>query len=286
MKNKKDRELLKKTFLAVLSILAMASAMNVVYADEIGTSAVTKEEIEAEEIEAVKEKPADEVTPAPKKKSPIGLGLTPLFGVMKSIDNNSLLVNKYTAGIAAEVSVTPNIAVEGVLRYSEFNVRPDIFISTAPAPYISASYGSYGSYGGHPGTIGAPFYHSLGVVGSMRQTMVGGNLKYEPHPESLLSPFVGGGISHFSNEYTTSPKTSYIKVTFPQSVVGANVLGGLKLSLAKNFALLGRAEAGKLINNKNPEISSSIGTAKIQSYRNFRSYDKYWTALVGMTVGF
>jgi hypothetical protein len=280
MKNKKDRELLKKTFLAVLSILAMSSAMNVVYADEIGTLAITKEE-----IEAVKEKPANEVTPAvgapaPEKKSPIGLGLTPLFGVMKSIDNNSLLVNKYTAGVAAEVALTPNIAVEGVLRYSEFNVRPDIFISTAPAPYISASYG------GHPGTIGSPFYHSLGVVGSMRQTMVGGNLKYEPHPESLLSPFVGGGISHFSNEYTTSPKTSYIKVTFPQSVVGANVLGGLKLSLAKNFALLGRAEAGKLINNKNPEISSSIGTAKIQSYRNFRSYDKYWTALVGMTVGF
>ncbi|MEK7791238.1 MAG: hypothetical protein AAB309_06405 [Deltaproteobacteria bacterium] len=282
MKNKKDREitLLKKTFFAMLSVLVTASAINELYAEE------------GVEIEAVKEKSANEVAPAvstpavgapaPKKKSPIGLGLTPLFGVMKSIDNNSLLVNKYTAGVAAEVALTPNIAVEGVLRYSEFNVRPDIFISTAPAPYISASYGSYG----HPGTTGSPFYHSLGVVGSMRQTMVGGNLKYEPHPESLLSPFVGGGISHFSNEYTTSPKTSYIKVTFPQSVVGANVLGGLKLSLAKNFALLGRAEAGKLINNKNPEISSSIGTAKIQSYRNFRSYDKYWTALVGMTVGF
>lgn len=277
MKNKKDREitLLKKTFFAMLSVLVTASAINELYAEE-GEASV--------EIEAVKEKPANEVTPAvgtpAPKKSPIGLGLTPLFGVMKSIDNNSLLVNKYTAGLAAEVGLTPNLAVEGVLRYSEFNVRPDIFISTAPAPYISASYG------GHPGTIGSPFYHSLGVVGSMRQTMVGGNLKYEPHPESLLSPFVGGGISHFSNEYTTSPKTSYIKVTFPQSVVGANVLGGLKLRLAKNFALLGRGEAGKLINNKNPQISSSIGTAKIQSYRNFRSYDTYWTALVGMTVGF
>lgn len=283
MKNKRDREitLLKKTFFAMLSVLVTASAINELYAEEEEASAA----VSTVEIAAVKEKPANDVTPAmgapaPKKKSPIGLGLTPLFGVMKSIDNNSLLVNKYTAGVAAEVALTPNIAVEGVLRYSEFNVRPDIFISTAPAPYISASYG------GHPGTIGSPFYHSLGVIGSMRQTMVGGNLKYEPHPESLLSPFVGGGISHFSNEYTTSPKTSYIKVTFPQSVVGANVLGGLKLSLAKNFALLGRAEAGTLINNKNPKISSSIGTAKIQSYRNFRSYDKYLTALVGMTVGF
>ena len=288
MKKEKKREdsLLKKTFLTALSVLITASVMNAVYAEEEGSAektaaagTIATATVSKVEIEAVREKPvAKEEKVAPKKATPIGIGLTPLFGMMKSIDNNSLLVNKYTAGIAAEVGLTSNLAVEGVFRYAEFNVRPDLVIGTPANPYVSASHG----YTRSP--VGS--YQLLGVVGSMRQTMVGGNLKYESHPDSVISPFIGGGISRFSNEYTTSPKTSYIKVTFPQSVVGANVLGGLKLNLAKNFSLLGRGEVGQLLNNKNPEIYSSGGTAKVQSYRNFRSYDKYWTALVGMTVGF
>lgn len=269
---KRENRQIQKMFLVGLLFLIAVFAMNAVYAEE--TAVLT------EKIEAVEEKPAtQESKPVSTKKSaPIGIGVTPLFGVMKSIDNNSLLVNKYTAGIAAEIGLTPNLAVEGVLRYAEFNVRPDLIVVTPGASYVSASHG----YTRPP--LGT--YQSLTTVGSMRQTMVGGNLKYEAHPESVISPFIGGGFSHFSNEYTTSPKTSYIKVTFPQSVVGANALGGLKLNLAKNFSLVGRGEVGQLLNNKKPEIYSSGGTAKIESYRNFRSYGTYWTALAGMTVGF
>ena len=186
-------------------------------------------------------------------------------------------MNKYTAGLAAEIKLSPNISLEGVFRYAEYNVRPDLVMMNFAAAQVANGMGEANPLD----RLG------ISVIGAMRQTMMGGNIKYELFPDALITPYVGGGVVHFNNDYHTDSKVNYVKITLPQSVYAANALAGMKLKLSRKFSILCRAEAGSLLNNRNGSIYwGPYGNGgQVYSYHNFRSYDKYWSGLVGMSFG-
>ena len=61
----------------------------------------------------------------------------------------------------------------------------------------------------------------------------------------------------------------------------------MKLKLSREVALIGRAEVGSLLNNKNGgQIwGPSAQGASVYDQRNFRSYDKYWVTMAGISFG-
>lgn len=257
---------LKQKFLGVIALTAFLCAPYLVMAEE-----ATLVEIQQAQSEST------------QKAIPnvLGLRVTPSFGVMGAIDENPYLVNKYSAGFSAEVPLSLNVSIEGIFRYATFNITKDVLLQSRVIrnynfDTMNASFIPSGGLLNDP--IGADH------VGEMRQIALGGNVKYELFPDSILTPFIGGGISYFNNEYTTN---RLVKITLPQNVYGACAIGGMKLKLSREVALIGRTEVGSLLNNKNGQIIWGPSGAGASAYdnRNFRSYDKYWVAMAGISFG-
>lgn len=268
LKQKKHDRVLKLTLLVTAFMMLMAAVANVLWADEI------QEEIISEEIvtEAPKAVGKSEATSGPL----MGLRIMPLFGVIRPADTNKWLSNKYSAGVSAEVPLSDHVSVEGVFRYSMFDVKSTLYVSD------SRQLVSYHN-NGFPGFVPSPANFVSSLIGEMRQISLGGNIKYELFPKALLSPFVGTGLSYFDNEYIS--KDNPIRISFPQSVYSASILGGIKLRLAKALALVGQAEAGTLLNNRSTVVYGPFG-GNFHSRRDYRSYDKYITATTGLSFGF
>ena len=76
-------------------------------------------------------------------------------------------------------------------------------------------------------------------------------------------------------------------VIMSQNVYGGNIIGGLKLRLSDNFAIVARGEVGQLLNNKNGSLYYRYGgyNAQVYHFQNFRSYDRYYAALAGLSFG-
>lgn len=265
IREKNHQRVLKLTLLVTAFMVLLAALANVLWAEEIEPV-----ELKAPLEKAQEGKSLSETKLVSKDSNPLGLRVTPMFGIIRPADQNPWLFNKYSAGFSAEIPVSENISIEGVFRYAMFDVRPtlrkDYF---GLVPTLRVQYGYSSVPGAHIGAY---------TIGEMRQIMIGGNLKYELFPKGILSPFIGTGLSYFDNEYFSK---SDIRLSFPQSVYGANALGGLKLRLARELALVGQAEGGTLLNNR----SATFYGANIQHRENFRSYDKYWTAMAGISFG-
>lgn len=279
-KNRKENtKVMKRTLLAVISFILMAAIMNTAWAE----SPLSATEISSRSAEV--QTPAEEVPvkddSSKEEENPLRIGVTPLYGLLRSADGNQLLLNKYSAGFAAEVRLSPNISVEGVFRYAEYNVRPDLVIRSYAISRVSSAFQHGPGGNDRLGRLG------FGVVGDMTQMMLGGNIKYELFPRSVIVPYVGGGVVHFSNEYYTDSHQNFVKVTLPQSIYGLNAIGGLKLKLSRYWSILCRAEAGSLLNNRNGKLFFRNGGENAQVYhaQNFRSYDRYVAGLVGISFG-
>ncbi|MBI3019598.1 MAG: hypothetical protein HYY61_06900 [Deltaproteobacteria bacterium] len=263
----------KQKFLGVLAGTAFLFTAYIAEAEES-----TPIEMPAQGEITKKEAP-EEVISGVMSKNPLSLRVTPAFGVMGAIDENPYLINKYSAGFSAEIPLSSNVSIEGVFRYATFNITKDVLLqSRVIRNYNFDTMSAFSPLGSLSDPIGADH------VGEMRQIAVGGNIKYELFPDSIMTPFIGGGISYFNNEYTTN---RIVKITLPQSVYGACAIGGMKLKLSREVALIGRTEVGSLLNNKNGRIiwGPNGAGASVYDNRNFRSYDKYWVAMAGISFG-
>ena len=263
---------------AVLSFITLAALLNLISV-KASAEEVAPIEISSQKLEGVKKEAESVRAPSPTS-NPLQIGVTPLFGMIRSADNNQLLINKYSSGFAAEMRLAPNFSLEGMFRYAVYNVRPDLFIRTTAISQVTQGMPVVG----HTDILGLL---GIGIINEMTQIMVGGNLKYELYPDSIVTPYVGGGVIHFSNDYSTDSQKGYVKVTLPQSIYGVNAIGGLKLKLSRQFSVLCRGEAGSLLNNRNGSIYyGPVGQeSQVYSFHNFRSYDKYISGLVGVTFG-
>ncbi len=257
----------KTIYLALLVLMLMGMAA-ISHAEELSP-------IEMED--SIVKKPI-QIEPVKTHENALNLRVSTLVGLIGSADNNQKLLNKYTAGLSAEVPLSQNLSIEGVFRYALFDIRPELnmFDSTGA---VAAQNFQFGTASLQPGA-----YTSSSIIGEMRQIVLGANVKYELFPQSILSPFIGGGVSYFNNEYTSQDS---VRITLPQSVMGGNALAGLKLRLSDHMAIVGQGEAGSLLNNKNGYIyyGPQGREASIYHRTNFRSYDKYWTAMAGVSFG-
>lgn len=261
-----------KSKYTVLSMVIMVGLASAAYAEELSPiempsgldATIVKKPVV---MEAVK-----------THENALNLRVSTMVGLIGSADNNQLLLNKYTAGLAAEVPLSQNLSIEGVFRYALFDIRPELNLYDSTGA-VAANNSYFGPSSLEPGA-----YTSSSTIGEMRQIVLGGNLKYELFPQSILSPFIGGGVAYFNNEYTSQDA---VRITLPQSVMGANALAGMKLRLSDHMAIVGQGEAGSLLNNKNGYIyyGPQGRQASIYPRTNFKSYDKYWTAMAGISFG-
>ena len=221
---------LKQKFLGALTATAFLLAASMAMAEEAAPiempaqGEITKKAISEEVISS-----------GMSVKNSLHLRVSPTFGFMGAIDENPYLINKYTGGFSAEIPLSPNVSIEGVFRYATFNITKDIFLPTPVSRTHDLDYVGPNAFvvpGVLNSRIGADY------VGEMRQIGLGGNIKYELFPDSILTPFVGGGISYFNNEYTSK---GLVKITLPQNTYGACAIGGMKLKLSREVALVGRA---------------------------------------------
>ena len=264
----------KQKFLGVLAGTAFLLTVHSATAEE----ATPLEMPAPTQGEIIKKAIPEEVISGGVSKNPLNLRVSPTFGFMGAIDENPYLINKYTGGFAAEVPLSPNVSIEGIFRYATFNITKDVLLQSR----VIETYNMDTMSAFSPRSLNDP----IGVdhVGEMRQIALGGNIKYELFPDSIMTPFIGGGISYFNNEYTTN---RLVKITLPQNTYGACAIGGMKLKLSREVALIGRAEVGSLLNNKNGgQIwGPSAQGASVYDQRNFRSYDKYWVTMAGISFG-
>ncbi|MBI4040235.1 MAG: hypothetical protein HY390_00035 [Deltaproteobacteria bacterium] len=250
----------------------------VICAEEMSPIDISSQTMEVE-IEAQLPKT---VAPAPlEESSKFNVRVTPQFGFLGSMDGNQLLLNKFTTGLSAELMLSSNVSIEGNFRYGRFNIRPDFGTSSVASDVQYRSFMGTSLQGGPAWTRTS---RHMDVIGDMRQIMLGANLKYDLFPHAILSPFVGGGISYFDNEYYSN---GYMKIGLPQHVYGASLLGGMKLKLSRAVALVGRMEAGTLLNNKSGTIywGPAGAGATVVPRTSFRSYDHFYTALAGISFG-
>ena len=270
--------------LAVLAFAGMAFALGTKYvrAEEISPLEIAPEAPKKMIIETDVPNDSSSNTEVFRGGNPLGLRVAPLYGYIGSADGNQRLWNKYSAGITAEIPLSPNLSIEGVFRYALFDIRQSASVNLGGVGTVLGT--NYGSP--YPSTLNAPSAATIIPLGDMRQLMIGGNLKYELFPHSILTPFIGGGISYFDNEYITTDNPT-VRVTFPQAVYGASALGGMKLKLSKEVAIVGRTEVGSLLNNHNGQIfwGPDGSGASAHPPVSFRSYDKYWTMMAGISFG-
>ncbi len=269
------RDFMKQSFLGILAGTAFLCASQLAIAEE-----TTPMEMSAAKEITQKAIP-EEVITGVISKNPLSLRVTPTFGFMGAADENPYLINKYSAGFSAEVPLSSNVSIEGVFRYATFNITKDVLLqSPVIRNHNMDSFNNFNAFGGS--VLNAP--SGTDHVGEMRQIALGGNIKYDLFPDSIMTPFVGGGITYFNNEYVTE---RIVRVTLPQTVYGACAIGGLKLKLSREVALIGRTEIGSLLSNKNgrPIWGPDGDGASVYDLRNFRSYDKYWVAMAGISFG-
>ena len=273
-------KLMRLTMLAVVTFMLVAACMGTSWAEEakgVEISSQTLAEMKQDETSTAKL-----MAPHPEN---IQIGISPLFGTLQSLDGNRLLHNRFTMGVAGDIrlfpTTLPNLLLEGIFRYAEYDVRSNLRFFDPALIRATAGYVS-------PATTLRASRQGIGTLGDMRQFMFGGNLKYELFPEAIMTPYIGGGLTYFNNEYYTGPEYNYIKIVLPQSVYAANALAGLKLRLSKYLALLCRGEVGSLLNNRNGDVyyyGLRAGNASLYPFHNFRSYDNYFSGLVGMSFG-
>src|SRR3989344_1848521 len=122
---------LKRTMLAVVSFILVAAAMN----QAVNAEESSPIEISSQTLKTVVDD-SQKVTPR-SSDNPLQLGVTPLFGTLQSADRNQLLMNKYSAGLAAEVRLSPNVSLEGIFRYAEYNVRPDLVMMNMASSQVA-----------------------------------------------------------------------------------------------------------------------------------------------------
>ncbi|OGQ14129.1 MAG: hypothetical protein A3B70_04690 [Deltaproteobacteria bacterium RIFCSPHIGHO2_02_FULL_40_11] len=262
----------QKIYLKTLSIsmvLGMGLLTSPIIAEELSPMEIT-----SAKMEKVVQASMPQTVPSQPHDSRIGLRVTPQFGFLGSADGNQYLLNKFTSGVSTELTLSPNVSIEGVFRYARYNVRPDIAVNSTASGWTSNQF--------IPGQSGQG---SITPIGDMRQITVGANLRYELFPHSIMTPFIGGGLAYFDNEFISN---GYMRMTLPQHVYGATILSGMKLRLSREVALVGRAEAGQLLNNKNGRIywGQPYGDgSSLYPNTSFRSYDQYYVITAGVSFG-
>jgi len=273
--NQKKQETVRKTVLAVFAFVSLAAMINPAFAEESSPIEISSENLDALVTEKVTTQPA---APA---HNPLSIGVTPLVGLLRSADHNQLLWNNYSSGVVVDFRLAPNVSIEGLFRYARYNVRPDLVIRDGSISKVSAAFRHGVGVNDQLDRLG------LGIIGDMEQLMMGGNIKYELFPYAILTPYIGGGMVYFNNQYSTDSMNNFVRITLPQNVYGGNAIGGLKLRLSGNFAIVVRGEVGTLLNNKNGSLFYRYGgnNAQVYHFQNFRSYDRYYAALAGLSFG-
>ena len=262
----------QKIYLKALSI-SMVLGMGLLTSPTIAEE-LSPMEITSAKMEKVVQASMPQTVPSTPYEHRIGLRVTPDFGFLGSADGNQRLFNDFISGAAVDVMLSPNVSIEGIFRYARYNVRRDIPVNTQAGGYIVNTL-----YPPSPGQ----FSQQPDNVGNMRQLMLGANLKYEIFPHSIMTPFVGGGLAYFDNEYYSTGEN---RLGLPQHVYAGTILGGMKLRLSRAFALIGRAEGGMLMANKNGKKWWGYETgASLHPSSSFRSYDQYYVITAGVSFG-